>query len=270
MENKDEWGPFLDETFEYIKCLKDPAGNYMHRSSCKTGFIGFMVGIKSCQGLFEDLVGRPGAPLKYLLPYKFSQDHLELFFGSVRAAGGCNNNPTVRQFVAIYKRLLLRSSIGGGRGNCLKLDETNILHIMGDVCKVEDTEVTMSDVALIRKYDLEHRNPEECDHDYEDTPNFSSTNLSEFKKPVIAYISGSAGKITARNLWCKECCDALGSKQHIAHSLFIEQKDRGGLFKPSVSVIKICEETEVRFQRMLRSTGGKLPRSKGKGFNYKV
>jgi len=40
--------------------------------------------------------------MKYLLTYKFSQDHIELFFGAVRSTGGFNNNPTA------YKRLLMR------------------------------------------------------------------------------------------------------------------------------------------------------------------
>ena len=35
--------------------------------------------------------------------YKMSQDHLELFFGAVRAAGGWNNNPTALQFRSAYK-----------------------------------------------------------------------------------------------------------------------------------------------------------------------
>lgn len=34
--------------------------------------------------------------LKYIPCYKFSQDHLELLFGCIRAHGGCNNNPTAR------------------------------------------------------------------------------------------------------------------------------------------------------------------------------
>ena len=71
----------------------------------KTGFIGFLVGIKSVQGMFHDLVESPNPPLRYLLTYKFSQDHLELFFGAVRAAGGCNNNPTAYNFLSIYKTL---------------------------------------------------------------------------------------------------------------------------------------------------------------------
>ena len=265
LDNRETWEPFLEEAYEYIKNLKDPAGIYMHTTQRKTGFIGFMAAISSAKGLFYDLVFDKGV-LRYLLMYKFSQDHLELFFGAVRAAGGCSNNPTVRRFVAIYKRLLLRSSIGGGRGNCEAMDETNLLHIMDDVCRVNGSVITLSEISLIRKYDLGDRQPMSSDHDYSDAPNMSKLSLSEFKKPIIAYISGFAAKTTAKHLMCKECCDALGSQQHISQSRFISAKDKGGLFKPSVSVIKICEEAEIKFQRMINRAGGQLPRDKGRLF----
>ena len=87
--------------------------------------------------MFHDLVESTNPPLRYLLTYKFSQDHLELFFGAVRAAGGCNNNPTAYNFLSIYKRLLLRSSIQGGKGNVTPRDDTTILHLMGDTLIVE-------------------------------------------------------------------------------------------------------------------------------------
>lgn len=94
-------------------------------------------------------------------------------------------------------------------------------------------------------------------------PPITSTGLTEFTKATVSYIAGFAGKLTAKHSWCKECCDALGSTQHKAHSVFLETKDRGGLFKPSESVIAICEETEKKFRRLLNSTQGKVPQSKG-------
>ena len=48
--------------------------------------------------LYEELVCRPDAPMRYLLTYKLSQDHIELFFSAVRARGGFNNNPASMQF----------------------------------------------------------------------------------------------------------------------------------------------------------------------------
>ena len=46
---------------------------------------------------------RKEAPMKYILTYKFSQDHLELFFGAIRSSGGFNINPTAQQFTAACK-----------------------------------------------------------------------------------------------------------------------------------------------------------------------
>ena len=261
VSNKKFWNPFLDEAFSYILSLKDPSGIPMHATRRKTGFVGFLVAIKSIKGIFYDLVEQPQAPLKYLLAYKFSQDHLELFFGAIRSAGGFNNNPTAQQFTAAYKRLLMRSSIQAGKGNCQIRDPTAILHVIGDTCNINDQSVTISDAALIRKYDLSERKPIQHDHDYSDAPNIA--NLSEYKKAAISYIAGYVAKMADKKILCLPCCKALGSRKHIAQSAFLKLKDRGELFKPTESVIKICQETEKCFQRMLTKTGGKLPHCKG-------
>ena len=112
-ENKSFWAPFLDEAFSYLSKIKNVVGKPITKTKQKCGFIGFMTAILSAKGLYDDLVAQPDSQLKFLLLYKFSQDHLELFFGGVRAAGGSNNNPTAQQFIGIYKRMLMRSSIAG-------------------------------------------------------------------------------------------------------------------------------------------------------------
>jgi hypothetical protein len=109
----------------------------MHTTRRKTGFIGFLVAIKSTKDIFHTLVEAEDAPLKYLLTYKLSQYHLELFFGAVRSAGGFNNNPTTQQFTAAYKCLLLRSHIEGGKRNCENRDPIEILSAVSDTCNVK-------------------------------------------------------------------------------------------------------------------------------------
>ena len=54
----------------------------------------------------------------------------------------------------------------------------------------------MTEIELIRKYDLLEREPITSDHDYVDAPNFS--NLSEYKKASISYISGYVAKMTTK------------------------------------------------------------------------
>ena len=132
--NRTAWQPFLKQASEYILELTDTGGIKMVFSRRKTGFIGFLIAIKSIEGIFCEWVEPENSPLRYLLTYKLSQDHLELFFGAIRCCGGFNKNPTSRQFTAAYKRLLLRSSIQSGHGNCR--DSTSILHILEDTCYI--------------------------------------------------------------------------------------------------------------------------------------
>ena len=68
--------------------------------------------------------------MTFLCTFKLSQDHIELFFGKIRSLGGCNNNPSARQFCAAYKRLLFHNDIQDVlRGNCLPLEKVPMLTV---------------------------------------------------------------------------------------------------------------------------------------------
>ncbi len=114
-------------------------GDPMYTTCRKTGFVGFLVAIDSIKSILFDLVEKEEAPINYILTYKLSQDHLELFFGAIRSSGGFNNNATAEQFTAAYNRLLLRSSIQGQNGHCTKQDETDILEAIGDSSKAKNS-----------------------------------------------------------------------------------------------------------------------------------
>ncbi len=58
--------------------------------------------------LAQELLQLPG--VKYLLSDKFNQDPLEEWFGSVRGAGGSNNNPTAQSLGYIHLNLLVAGS----------------------------------------------------------------------------------------------------------------------------------------------------------------
>ena len=153
-------------------------------------------------GLAEDLVNAENPVLKYLLTYKMSQDHLELFFSAVRACGGWNNNPTTRQFVAAYKQLLMRHNIEGGRGNCTPQDDTEILNSVQDQHEINSVHTGISDVAIARRYDLEMRQPAADDHDYCDVSN--AMELSEYKEAAISYIAGYVVKMVEKKIHCPQ------------------------------------------------------------------
>ena len=105
-----------ENIFEYFKTLKSYIigltlkDRPILQSQRKTAFLGFLICMESLENLYKYYV-KEKKLLKYILTYKLSQDHLELFFGAVRSKGGYNNNPTARQFEAAYKRLLVHSEI---------------------------------------------------------------------------------------------------------------------------------------------------------------
>ena len=46
----------------------------------------------------KELLDRKENLFKYVLSYKFSQDHIELLFSCIRSRGGFNNNSNIIQF----------------------------------------------------------------------------------------------------------------------------------------------------------------------------
>lgn len=240
--NKESTVEILLKAEKALLELKDDKGKELHSGRRKTCVIGFMASCKSVRKIFEELVEQPNSPCRYLLTYKLSQDHLEIFFSAIRGRGGFNNNPTARQFTAAYKRLLVKQQVKIGTGNCQPQDDTEIL------------EVTTATVNTRRRLDLEPVEPE-LDHDY-----FPSADvISQFKEEAIAYIAGFVVKKMKEKHNCFTCIEALTSSTTV-HPLVL-LKDRGGLQKASDGVVAVCLETERCFQALLKD--GKLPQGRG-------
>ncbi|KAF2879694.1 hypothetical protein ILUMI_26470 [Ignelater luminosus] len=95
-------------------------------SARKTGFLGIIININSLKNMYIEL--KRDYSLSYIPTHKLSQDHIELFFGTIRSAGGYNNNPTVRQFRSAYTKILVHTELKeSSRGNCVPLEHINIL-----------------------------------------------------------------------------------------------------------------------------------------------
>ena len=111
-KNKLIYSDFLNEARTYILSLKQIHSNTpLVKSNRKTGFLGFLICIKSLLEIYDHLIISQHFDMSFLLSYKFSQDHLELFFGKIRQLGGSNNNLTARQFKSAYKKLLVKNDV---------------------------------------------------------------------------------------------------------------------------------------------------------------
>ena len=137
------------------------------------------------------------------------------------------------------------------------MDGTHLLRCFDDTCTVGDEEITMTNAAIIQKYDLDGKAALQDDHDYDLAPALES--VSKYKQAAISYIAGYVARMVERITLCRTCRDSLGSQICKPESSFLEKKDRGGLFKPARSVLTICEETERNFQILLHTSKGKLP-----------
>ncbi|KAJ4948187.1 hypothetical protein JOQ06_019724 [Pogonophryne albipinna] len=245
--NKERAEQILLKAQKSLLELKEEKGIPVHAGKRKTCVVGFIASCISVWNVFQEAVCKPNAQCRYLLTYKLSQDHLELFFSAVRARGGFNNNPTARQFTAAYKRLLVKLQVRTGTGNCILRDNTSILG------------ATPAAANTLRRYDLKPVEHAESEHDYHLCPNVDA--VSEYKEAAINYIAGFVVKKIKQKHNCMPCAEALTSETTV-HP-FVLLKTRGGLQKPSPGIIAVCMESERCFQRILRTTSGKLPQGHG-------
>jgi hypothetical protein len=201
----------------------------------KTGFLGFLVDIESLMSMFTKYIQSETPLLKYILTYKISQDHLEIFFSAVRSRGGSNNNPTCKQFEAIYKRLLLHTEIkGADSGNAVAIDNTSLLHCSSRTLTCNDNGENLQDTPdFIQIFN------ELQEHDYISTPVW---HLTTYTTDIVAYISGFVVKCLTKCISCAFCLLTLENSTVV--SLLQQRKQYGRMVSASPLVIKICETAE--------------------------
>lgn len=205
-----------------------------------TGFLGFCVAIESTKGMYKELISNENCPITYLPLHKISQDHIELFFASIRSHGGSNDNPTPRLFEAIYKKNLIHTELlQTSTGNCIPLENISILNCSSGVVRINLTTQTLNDEMIVLNDD---ESPDEFDNRME------AIELSQFSESVIEYIAGFVSSALIKRIRCTTCIQALVSTSENKKSL-IFYKDKGGLIYPSQNVKKICRRSEQSIKK---------------------
>ena len=109
--NLSNWLYQCNKIVSYLFELKDEHGHFLREKHCKAVIWGFVFSIHSVMAITQDMLTCTDCPLKYVLTYKFSQDHIELLFNKIRHRGGWNNNPNVLQLKYALKSILIRNGI---------------------------------------------------------------------------------------------------------------------------------------------------------------
>ncbi|KAE9543700.1 hypothetical protein AGLY_002096 [Aphis glycines] len=212
---------FVEQFTLYIEGLKfEPSNNYSEGqqillSQRKTGFLGLII-----------CLSRKKNGISYLLSYKLSQNHLEVFFSALRNRGGFNNNPNAIQFKSAYKRLLVKHQISGSEyGNCSTINTASADAIYNDINLEEDNSVFKKN-----------------DHDYD----YRVPALEEFVVDIVKYTSGFiVRKIKKKNKnICSVCDSFLIDLNDNNSSILLKLKTKGKLINVSSDVHKVCLASE--------------------------
>lgn len=242
--NIDKNTAFLLSSYEYLKGLKVDGISILDHAR-KTFVLGFLTNINSIKILTNRLIN--DLNFKYILTYKFSQDHIELLFSCIRARGGNNNNPNVNQFRQALRKLMFRNSVQAPKGsNCLEFD----IHHQNCIMSFNQTNPSQLD---------DNSNQEEDEYPEELFELLRHSNLSYFKENILYYISGYVVRKVDNAMKCEQCKYVLYDKKEEhsnKHSEFTSTISRGKLIKPSQDVYKlvtfmyklfICKRDERRF-----------------------
>lgn len=183
---------------EYIKNIKLLDGTPILTSRNKTGFLGYIVNIHSFRKMYQIYI-EENKIIEELFTYRCSQDHIEMFFGTIRAKGGCNNNPSSTEFKASYKRLISNNEITcSAKANCSQFDDTKALF----ACFIKMTSSQFKKSMRVQDYpSLESPEPSKNSAEPSETDNF-------FNAALESYASNVHKKLLAK-IECVECMESL-------------------------------------------------------------
>ncbi|XP_032095670.1 DNA transposase THAP9 [Sapajus apella] len=253
-------GPLLPETYSKINhvlieaktifvTLSDTSNNQIIQGKQKLGFLGFLLNAESLKWLYQNYVFPKVMPFPYLLTYKFSHDHLELFLKMLRQVLVTSSSPTCLAFQKAYHNLETRYTFQDE----VFLSKVSIFDI--SVARRKDLALW----AVQRQYGVSvTKTLFHEDGICQDWSNCSLSeallDLSDNRKNLIRYAGYVADKLSAL-LTCEDCITALYASDlkasKIGSLLFVKKKN--GLHFPSESlcrVINICERVLRTHSRM--------------------
>ncbi|XP_031139614.1 uncharacterized protein LOC116039000 [Sander lucioperca] len=195
---------------------------------------------------------------RYVLTYRFSQDHLELLFNSIRASGGWNNNPNASQFKYIFRKLMARCGVVKPcRGNVTAQDDTESLPA------VIDTSTSLSAV------DMSSAAGEDLPSPFADIPalvhdhSYLPVRFDGLVDNALVYISGFVVRRALKKLSCDVCraslvTDAASAIKDQSYHL-LTLKNNGGLVIPSEGTVSVVRAAEWVIRQASASTRRSQP-----------
>lgn len=263
-----------DENFDPNAEIKYVRKNVLDNHHTKTGFLGLIICLTSYINLSKFLL--ENNICDYVLSYKFSQDHLEMFFALIRRMGGFNNNPTTVQMKSAYKKLMLNKTcvLVSSKANCTPQDNTLLLtdgsnlenyeNVTFGVSKkyyFDNTKKSKSVAVKTNSRKKKEKLPTIMKNKFEDLLGnkfqdyskyehnyFLKINdgwtASEYNTEMVKYMSGHVSFILKKKIHCQACIDLLSGEGNSEKAKLTKIKNKGGLTYASPEVEYICMTVE--------------------------
>lgn len=253
----------IEPLIHYLYTLKVHETNKLLCTvSRKTFIIGFAAAVKSILQIAQNILVE--SSWKYLMTYRFSQDHLELFFAQIRRKNSWNNNPDALQFTSAMKSLLVKNSItASANSNCSTFEPDNNTGFQlkwsykqfakwhDDIDNVETQWETPVDSTITE---------DDCDVTLALGIN---SDLTFVTNNVLYYISGFIVRKLLRIIECNTCINNIVSNSKnilTAYTILVDLKNNGGLVYASQNVYKIVGTTEKEFAIVIGNNKRNIPK----------
>lgn len=198
------------------------------RSQVRCGFRGFIINMKSILKMYHEYVPRiiPVLPV-----YNLGTDHLEIFFGKIRSKNGHSDNPTIQQWTAAYRKLVLfqhcpTSTYANCEDNCYREVLSSIL----TVASTQRTKISMNDFEMPETTHGTVQQLAEIDAnksllDILDTSNY------------VYIASIIEQKLQKKIEYCEHCDKVFQENDKVDERLLVSRR----MYKPCVSTVRICK-----------------------------
>lgn len=198
----------IKEKLNYLFSLKLKGGKFLKTSGRRTYLYGLAITAKSVLSISENLLFASNPLYKYILTYKFSQDHLELFFAKIRSCNGNNNNPNALQLQYVMRKILLRNNIKltDNNYNCLELDNDPVGSVFDFVWKKKKKETVLYEENNIESSEDEIISDRNTNIDQNN--NIERPHIKHLQQNILYYISGYIVK-KLKNINCYHCAKSL-------------------------------------------------------------
>lgn len=264
VSNKEEIFQFLDQAAEYIKNIqfikKNGSKAYICVSRSKVPFIGFITNIQSLKNMFTEYVED-----EHILPsirtQAISQDHIEQLFSQIRSMNGFNDNPTIEQFSAAFRKLLVYNLILISKDANVQSPDSisesniisNILTVPKQPKKQTNTENSheecdnMDENSNVSVEELEQLE-EKLQKIENETEESRKNNLKGYSIKRIAYnLENKIKQSKKKNrFYCNTSCLNVFDENDKCDDVYYKSNDNE---KPCLSTITICEITD-RFMKL--------------------